>query len=397
MDFGPIGSRNLSTGLAGVFWLFSKSEGRTHAKRRSHEGIAGESACHRPRSRKTLRHHQTCPSSPILRKGLRRYLSRQLIQTFRPHKRSPAARAQKDTRMPRLAYALAIICLTTFSARAQNLPAEIAAETERAFADCRSAGGSPSLTEGYLQTGDLNGDGRPDYVQNLMGLECANAWSFFCGSAGCPVTVWLSRDDALEPAWSSYAQDVRLDGAGVIVSLHGQFCTPPRSGYDGCEERLTFDPATAPGAEPAAQTATPAPAPAPATPTPTLPPGAGWRVVEKPGMPVTAVTVGTGSLIAISAYCLADVPSLILIANPIPKTMTLDFAFADGPVRVEAEARLETAGVPVIDLREGPLYAALTAPGEHGVMLSRDGREEGLLALVGADTALPKALEGCMR
>ncbi|WP_206612784.1 hypothetical protein [Paenirhodobacter populi] len=296
--------------------------------------------------------------------------------------------------MPRIAHVLAILCLTTFPVHAQDLPPEIAADTEQAFANCRSAGGTPSLREGYLLQGELNGDGRPDYVQNLMGLECANAWSFFCGSAGCPVTVWLSRGDELVPEWSSHAQDVRLEGASVIASLHGQFCTPPRSGYEGCEERLTFS--ASPSPAPAVATIEPSPqASAPAAPA--LPPGSGWRVVEQPGIPVMAITVGTGSLIALSAYCLADVPTLTFIANPIPQVIVLEFAFPDGPLRAEAHARPETAGIPVIDLREGPLYTALTAPGGHGVMLSRDGKEEGLLALVGADIALPKALQSCMR
>src|SRR5690606_5744981 len=87
------------------------------------------------------------------------------------------------------------------------LPGEIEAFTQENIALCRSVGGTPNLSglrvegageavEGrppYLtEAGDLNGDGRPDYVTDLSGLECVGAWSLFCGSAGCVVTVWLS-------------------------------------------------------------------------------------------------------------------------------------------------------------------------------------------------------------
>jgi hypothetical protein len=138
---------------------------------------------------------------------------------------------------------------------AGGLPADIAAYTEEVIAECRGAGGSPSLqgldfpgagtTEEvyvpYLTAADLNGDGVADYVTDLAGLECANAWSYFCGSAGCPVTVWLSGGDGYATEWGGHAQAWELKGTEVVLYLHGQMCTPPRTGVEGCEEVLRFD------------------------------------------------------------------------------------------------------------------------------------------------------------
>ena len=42
---------------------------------------------------------------------------------------------------------------------------------------------------------DLNGDGRDDFVTDLANLQCADAWSAFCGPSGCPVSAWLSEPD----------------------------------------------------------------------------------------------------------------------------------------------------------------------------------------------------------
>jgi hypothetical protein len=134
------------------------------------------------------------------------------------------------------------------------LPVAIDAFTRENIEACRGAGGSPSL-QGldfpgadrtaevhvpYVTEADLNGDGMPDYVTDLAGLECAGAWSYFCGSAGCPVTVWLSGPAGHSVAWGGSAQAWRLEGAEVVLSLHGQLCSPPRVGAEGCEVRMDF-------------------------------------------------------------------------------------------------------------------------------------------------------------
>jgi hypothetical protein len=119
---------------------------------------------------------------------------------------------------------------------------------------CEEVGGTPNASgidlpgagraaEGYpplVTETDLNADGRPDYITDLAGLECVDAWSLFCGSAGCPVTVWIAEGAEHEVAWGGSAQAWRLEGRDVVLTLHGQLCTPPRTGADSCEEVISL-------------------------------------------------------------------------------------------------------------------------------------------------------------
>ncbi|MFD0391310.1 hypothetical protein [Tistrella bauzanensis] len=134
------------------------------------------------------------------------------------------------------------------------MPADIRIVTQEIITTCKDAGGTPNLsglampgaglvTQGYppyLTQAELNGDGQPDYVTDLAGLECVNAWSLFCGSAGCPVTVWLSGPKGHAVAWGGNAQGWTLHGTEIVVSLHGQLCTPPRVGAQGCKVAMRF-------------------------------------------------------------------------------------------------------------------------------------------------------------
>lgn len=122
-----------------------------------------------------------------------------------------------------------------------DMPPQIRAFTEENLALCKDAGGTPTLSEHYLtEVGDLNDDGRADYVTSLAGLDCAGMWTLFCGSAGCPVIVWLSGNEDYSVGWGGHAQAWELRGKEFVASLHGQFCTPPRVGAESCELPMRF-------------------------------------------------------------------------------------------------------------------------------------------------------------
>lgn len=142
-----------------------------------------------------------------------------------------------------------LVAVTTTGMALADLPAPLLAEAEENIALCREVGGVPRLQglqlagvgmtaevyQPYVTTLDLNGDGQADHIIDLAGLECEGAWSLFCGSAGCPVAIWISGPEGLQNRWGSHVQAWRLEDGVPVMSLHGQLCNPPRSGVEGCE------------------------------------------------------------------------------------------------------------------------------------------------------------------
>lgn len=160
-------------------------------------------------------------------------------------------------RKPQRLGALVLACGLTMAAypALADMPPDIRIVTLEMIAACKEVGGAPSLSgltipgagltppgyPPYLTQAELNGDDQPDYITDLAGLECVNAWSLFCGSAGCPVTVWLSGPEGHAVAWAGNAQGWTLRGTEIVVFLHGQLCAPPRVGADACEMAMRFD------------------------------------------------------------------------------------------------------------------------------------------------------------
>ena len=86
------------------------------------------------------------------------------------------------------------------------------------------------LGEGYQQSADFNGDGRPDYVLDTLAFSCAGAEPPFCGSGGCNVDVILSTRTGYERplnlrfhnaalVMNQGGRDVLRDGANGLVYL----------------------------------------------------------------------------------------------------------------------------------------------------------------------------------
>ena len=296
--------------------------------------------------------------------------------------------------MPRRSLRYALIALALAGPAAAQTPAIIEAATEGNFAACREAGGTPSTGPDYLTEVELNGDGTPDYVMNLMGLTCENAVSYFCGSAGCPVTVWLSGPGGHAEAWSNYAQGIEVQGQTVVAYLHGQFCDPPTTGVDGCEERLDFAGKTASAA------ASPDPAPA-ETPAPAAiaPDPARWELRQPEGSPAVAVVGGPGTLRSMAAFCLEGQPWLALLFHepPTADTLALQFDFAShGPIGGPAQREATSGGAYMVTLNGSPL-ASWLAGRDASAALAVDGRSIGIVSLAGSSKALRGALAPCLR
>lgn len=137
------------------------------------------------------------------------------------------------------ALVVVVSCLTG-PVLAQSLPQPVQNQIDEVNAACREFGGQAAPQQGFLTSADLNGDGQPDYIVDLMYQNCAGAMSAFCGSAGCPVTVWLSGPGGYFVASGGHVQQWQIEGSSIRSFVHGQMCNPPRSGADGCEQVQDF-------------------------------------------------------------------------------------------------------------------------------------------------------------
>lgn len=293
--------------------------------------------------------------------------------------------------------ALFAACLPALPAAAQSLPPGLQAFADEQSMTCTEAGGEPRIGPAFATPVDLNGDGAADYIVDLAGLECAGAWSLFCGSAGCPVSVWLSGPDGLARVWGDYAQGWEVQGAGaetaLVVHRHGTFCPGATSGAEGCSERLAFAGAAgATGAAPVGETTT---AERPAITLP-APEADGWSLRAVPDGEPVAVAAGPGLAERLAVFCLGDRPwlAVMLDGGPGPETLAFSFAFTD--VRAGGEARREdgVGGAYVLDLGDGALVRLL-AGRDSEADLAIEGAEQGVLSLRGSSRAIRSALEAC--
>lgn len=308
------------------------------------------------------------------------------------------------------AVAAVAAALTPVAAVAADLPPEIVEDTDRALVFCQDLGGTPSILPGYERRLDLNGDGREDVVTDQAGLACAGAASAFCGTAGCPVSAWLSRPEpepGLERFDFGYLQGYQIvEGAGaggrpgLRAAYHGSACDGERIGAEGCTRLWIFTsnaPDVPPMDAPAVAAAPPvaADAAAPAG-TPPAPMPEGWTLRRVPGGDPVALAAGPGEIATLAAFCLEGRSFLAVTfhgkpeADPVP----LRFAFTAGAVEVAAGYE-PTAGGSYVAALEGSPLAARLAGRDTSVTVQSNGADQGVLSLKGSTRALRGALEIC--
>lgn len=301
---------------------------------------------------------------------------------------------------------LPVLALAAGAAVAEPPPALIEA-TETASAACTALGGTPRIVAGYETTRDLNGDGADDFVTDLSRLECAGAWSAFCGPSGCPVTAWLSSPGGPERFDLGRLLGFEIeDGAplpALVARYDAVYCG---ESLDGCTRTWRFAsnaPETPPVDAPPPAT-TPAPvdvavadAPPPET-SPETPPEApaGWTLRRVPGSSPVALGMGTGSIATLAGFCLSDQPFLAVTFHdrPAADTVRLGFAFSEGPVEADASFEETAGGAFVVALGDGPLARRLGGR-DSAVAVSVDGAAEGTLSLAGSTKSLRGALAEC--
>lgn len=296
--------------------------------------------------------------------------------------------------------ALAVLLLAPLAAAAEPPPALIEA-TEAASAACQARGGTPRILPHYETSRDLNGDGRPDFVTDLAGLECTGAWDALCTASGCPVTAWLSAPGGghdrfdLGPLRGFDISDAEAGALPALVSHHDAADCGPDA-VEGCTRtwRFTTNYPDRPEPDaPATPVVTPAAATAPVKAAPEL---SGWSLRRVQGASPVALGAGPGDLSSLAAFCLEDQPFLALTFHDRPQSesVTLDFAFSQGTLTVTAGYESTAGGAYVVALKGSPLASRL-AGRDSEVEVRVDGTAEGRLSLSGSTKALRGALADC--
>lgn len=102
---------------------------------------------------------------------------------------------------------------------------------------CREEGGiALTYPKGIVRTGDLTGDGRPDYVIDFRGSMCTERLYMFNGTGGWDFEVLVAQGSGrLVSVFSGRIRDYDIsEGPGartMTFSLHGSYC-----GLGGAEE-----------------------------------------------------------------------------------------------------------------------------------------------------------------
>ena len=248
---------------------------------------------------------------------------------------------------------------------------------------------------------DLNADGRPDFVTDLAGLECAGAWDALCRPSGCPVTAWLSASEGnherfdLGPLRGFELVEPDASGLpGLLARYDAANCGPDAAA--DCTRTWRFA-TNAPDTPDIDQPATARePEAAPELAAPEAPGLVGWTLRRVPGASPVALGVGTGDLSSLAAFCLEGQPFLALTFHDRAPSdsVRLDFAFSQGVV--EASAGFEsTAGGAYVVALEDSILASRLAGRDSEVEVEVDGTSEGILSLSGSTKALRGALADC--
>ena len=208
------------------------------------------------------------------------------------------------------------------------LPPEVRAYFDQARQECREAGDKLHVTseDGFAETADFNGDGKPDYIVQMSALHCPSlGYSEYCGSAGCQIGILVSQGDRLREAggdnYQAFTVTKPVGGKqSLAFAAHGTFCGH-KSGADTCFGTMSWTPkgfkTTYTSAEPAALKAAEA-APA-ADDRPDKNPKYDWKFIGpaagKKGASI-AMSDGTPDRVKVVVACADNIPSIVVSFPP---------------------------------------------------------------------------------
>lgn len=316
--------------------------------------------------------------------------------------------------MAPLRIGLVLLLLGAGTAAAQSLPPPAAAQQSEWFGECRSYGGRPEAGPEFVTREDLNGDGAPDYILSVNGMNCQGAASALCPGQACPLAVFLSGPGGYRRAWLENVHGWELDRSAappvlVTMWLSSHCGRRPRT-QDGCSARyaISSQSVTEVGARAPAQAA-PRPqrhAPEPGGKPPPVgqaagpggtAPGSVWQLRPLQNRGNAAMATGPGVIAGMALFCNGPVPmaAFTLRARPPAGQTVVSFAFPSG--RIDApigQPQGGAANVWYADLRASRL-PRLLAGSDATVPVLINGGRQGTLSLAGSTAVIRSALAAC--
>ncbi|HVT31183.1 MAG TPA: hypothetical protein VHE32_00940 [Rhodanobacteraceae bacterium] len=286
-----------------------------------------------------------------------------------------------------------------------KLPPELRKDADRLTQGCTKDGGKAKLGDDYAKAVDLNGDGADDFVVDLAGYSCQRPGfgpsNEFCGSAGCPVSVWLSQPDgsyALAKDFGGYMQgwEIRQHNGrpAIWYGLHGAFCEDGkhRAGSDTCEKYWT------PRQAKSAAHDSRAPAGASAGTNAETNAASAWELRPMPGRTGMAAVRGPGVVAGLTLFCDRGSAFLTMMvkAAPPPGPVTLGFAASGDRVELPLRQGNPARTLWLADVAQSRL-PKLLATREGSAQLRINGGLQGDVPLANAGPSLRGALSGCYR
>lgn len=108
---------------------------------------------------------------------------------------------------------------------APPLPSVVEARVEQDVKDCDTH--DAKFEKGFITRRDVNGDGKEDYILDYGHYSCGGSHNF-CGSGGCSMAIYVSRDGGHVMAMDDLVRDIHFKTIGgrpaMLLGLHGSAC-----------------------------------------------------------------------------------------------------------------------------------------------------------------------------
>ena len=107
--------------------------------------------------------------------------------------------------------------------------------------DCALFNGTMSFGDGFQTEQDLDGDGRPEMLIDMDAARCDAAASLFCGSAGCPMTIFQKLPEgSYRKVFQSHVRGIETKTQTIIyMDFHGAWCN--KDGSAPCRKAFVLE------------------------------------------------------------------------------------------------------------------------------------------------------------